>query len=167
MKKLSLNQWIAVVAGIFVLFWFFSSSSLMTSLFGGKVDLIKNNEINMQESQSFEKVPGLIIQDVSVGDGVFAVNGKTITANYTGMLQDGKVFDTSIGRAPFTFPLGQGMVIQGWEKGIEGMRVGGKRRLIIAPQLGYGPNDMKDRAGNIIIPANSTLIFDVELLDVK
>lgn len=139
----------------------------MTSLFGGSVNPIKNNEINMQDAQSVEVVPGLLVQDTLVGSGVFALSGKTVTANYTGMLEDGTVFDTSIGRAPFSFPLGQGMVIQGWEKGIEGMKVGGKRRLIISSQLGYGSVDMKDRAGNIIIPANSTLIFDVELLDVK
>ncbi len=167
MKKFSLNQWVAIAIGLVIVFWFFSSSNLMTTLFGGNANPIKSNEINMQDTQSIEVVPGLMIQDVLVGNGVFAVNGKTVTANYTGMLEDGKVFDTSIGRAPFTFPLGQGMVIQGWEKGIEGMKVGGKRRLIISPQLGYGSVDMKDGAGNIIIPANSTLIFDVELLDVK
>ncbi|MFO0718873.1 MAG: FKBP-type peptidyl-prolyl cis-trans isomerase [Candidatus Paceibacterota bacterium] len=166
MKKLSFNQWIAVAFGLVVVFWFFSSSSLMSSLIGGKVaNSINTNEINMQNSN--QVMDGLVVQDILVGDGAFALNGKMVTTHYTGMLQDGKIFDTSIGREPFSFPLGQGMVIQGWEKGIEGMKVGGKRRLIISPQLGYGSADMKDRAGNIIIPANSTLIFDVELLDVK
>lgn len=166
MKKLSFNQWIAVAFGLVVVLWFFSSSSLMSSLVGGKVaNSINTNEIKMQNSN--QVMDDLVVQDILVGDGAFALNGKMITAHYTGMLQDGKIFDTSVGRAPFSFPLGQGMVIQGWEKGIEGMKVGGKRRLIISPALGYGSADMKDGAGNIIIPANSTLIFDVELLDVK
>lgn len=166
MNKLSFNQWVAVALGLVVVLWFFSSTSLMSSLLGGNTNNSLNQEINMQNS-SQQSTSGLVVQDVLIGTGVTALNGKMITAHYTGMLEDGTVFDTSLGRAPFSFPLGQGMVIMGWEKGIEGMKVGGKRRLIISPQLGYGSADMKDAAGNVIIPGNSTLIFDVELLDVK
>lgn len=106
-------------------------------------------------------IPGLVISDQTVGTGAEAVAGSTITVNYTGRLTDGTQFDTSIGRAPFSFKLGAGQVIAGWDKGVAGMKVGGKRKLTISPELGYGA------AGQGPIPPNATLIFDVELLDVK
>jgi len=114
--------------------------------------------------------PGKTLQviDTVVGKGKPAVAGATVTVNYTGWLyapknknQRGAQFDSSAGRAPFTFPLGAGMVIKGWDQGVQGMKVGGKRTLIIPPELGYGPR----AAGPI--PPNSTLVFEVELLDVK
>ena len=105
---------------------------------------------------------GLIIEDKIIGQGDEAVSGKTVTVNYTGTLVNGDQFDSSIGRAPFSFPLGAGRVIKGWDEGVAGMKVGGKRILTIPPELGYGKNG----AGNVI-PANATLIFEVELLKVK
>ena len=105
---------------------------------------------------------GLIIADIIDGEGDEANEGKTVTVNYTGTLEDGTQFDTSIGRAPFSFPLGAGRVIKGWDEGVAGMKVGGKRKLTIPPELGYGSRG----AGNVI-PANATLIFEVELLKVN
>mgnify|MGYP001585768389 CR=1 FL=1 len=105
----------------------------------------------------------LKIEDVAVGSGDEAIEGKEVTVHYTGTLTDGKKFDSSHDRAePFSFRLGAGMVIPGWEQGIKGMKVGGKRKLVIPPQLGYG-----ERGAGGVIPPNATLIFDVELLGVK
>ncbi len=104
---------------------------------------------------------GLIIQDEVVGTGAEAVANSTVSVQYTGKLGDGKVFDTSVGKAPLEFQLGQGYVIPGWEQGILGMKVGGKRLLIIPPSMAYGAQP------NGPIPANSTLIFEVELVGVK
>jgi FKBP-type peptidyl-prolyl cis-trans isomerase len=106
---------------------------------------------------------GLQIVDTLVGAGVEAQVGNTVSVNYTGTLaSDGSVFDTSTGRAPYEFTLGTGGVIQGWEQGIPGMKVGGKRTLTIPPELAYGADGY---AG--VIPPNATLIFEVELLAVK
>jgi len=103
-----------------------------------------------------------MITDVVVGTGAEAVNGSTVSVQYTGRFEDGSVFDSSIPRGePITFVLGQGRVIQGWEQGILGMKVGGKRQLVIPPELGYGPNDYGP------IPGGSTLYFDVELVGVQ
>jgi FKBP-type peptidyl-prolyl cis-trans isomerase len=104
----------------------------------------------------------LKVIDTKVGTGAEAQPGKTVFVHYTGKLENGTVFDSSISRGkPLDFPLGAGIVIEGWELGISGMKVGGKRTLTIPPELGYGSRDMG------AIPPNSTLIFDVELVDVK
>jgi len=104
----------------------------------------------------------LIIEDLVVGQGVEAKEGNVITVNYTGWLENGTQFDSSLspGRDPLVITLGAGEVIQGWDEGIPGMKVGGKRRLTIPPHLAYG-NQAVDP-----IPANSTLIFEVDLLGV-
>ena len=105
---------------------------------------------------------GLKIQDITVGSGREAKLGDTVTVNYVGKLQTGQVFDSSYDRdQPFTTQIGVGQVIKGWDEGIPGMKVGGKRVLVIPAELGYG----NQQAGPI--PPNSTLIFQVELLDVK
>lgn len=104
----------------------------------------------------------LIIEDLVVGDGAEAVSGDTVSVHYTGTLTDGTVFDSSVAKnTPFEFPLGAGYVIKGWDQGVQGMKIGGKRKLTIPPDLAYG-------AGGIpsVIPPNSTLIFEVELLDI-
>jgi peptidylprolyl isomerase len=103
----------------------------------------------------------LYVQDLVAGSGDEAVAGASITVNYTGYLPNGTVFDSSIPRGtPFTFTLGSGQVIQGWERGFAGMKEGGKRVLVIPPSLGYGENQVGP------IPPNATLIFEVELLEV-
>jgi FKBP-type peptidyl-prolyl cis-trans isomerase len=93
--------------------------------------------------------------------------GNAVTVDYTGWLTNGQGFDTSIGYSPLVFRIGQHNVLLGFEQGVTGMKVGGKRRLIIPPALGYGATPQTDGSGNVVIPANSTLIFDVQLENVQ
>ncbi len=116
-----------------------------------------------------EQLQNLIARDTVVGKGTEAVAGRTVEVNYTGWLYDpkapqlhGKQFDSSVGRGPFSFPLGAGRVIKGWDQGVAGMKVGGKRTLIIPGYLAYGNRG----AGGMIGP-DAILVFDVELLNVK
>ena len=110
---------------------------------------------------------GLAYEELSVGDGETAAAGDFVSVHYTGWLQNpdgsaGEKFDSSVDRnEPFEFPLGAGHVIRGWDEGVQGMKVGGKRRLVIPSDLGYGA-----RGAGGVIPPNATLIFDVELLGV-
>ena len=112
-------------------------------------------EVTMQD--------GLKYTDEQVGTGAVATAGKTAVVHYTGWLLDGTKFDSSRDRnQPFSFPLGRGQVIKGWDEGVAGMKVGGKRTLTIPADLGYGA-----RGAGGVIPPNATLKFEVELLDVK
>lgn len=104
----------------------------------------------------------LIIEDVVLGEGAEAVAGQDVTVHYSGYLTDGSKFDSSRDRfQPFSFPLGAGHVIKGWDLGVQGMKVGGQRKLTIPAELGYGA-----RGAGGVIPPNATLVFDVELLSV-
>jgi FKBP-type peptidyl-prolyl cis-trans isomerase len=105
----------------------------------------------------------LEIEDLQVGEGIEVANGDQVTVHYTGWLIDGTKFDSSLDRGkPFTFELGARQVIQGWDRGVRGMQVGGIRKLTIPPELAYG-----DRAvGGGLIPANSTLVFEIKLLEI-
>ena len=106
---------------------------------------------------------GLKYTDVKVGTGDSPVKGKMVKVHYTGTLENGKKFDSSVDRKqPFNFTIGVGQVIKGWDEGVMGMKVGGKRKLVIPSKLGYGAAG----AGGVI-PPNATLLFDVELLDVQ
>lgn len=105
---------------------------------------------------------GLQYVDLTVGNGETAQLGQTVIVHYTGWLENGKKFDSSLDRGqPFSFPLGAGRVIKGWDEGVQGMKVGGKRKLIIPSNLGYGA-----RGAGAVIPPHATLIFEVELLGV-
>ena len=105
---------------------------------------------------------GLTIEDVTVGTGAVAAAGQKVKVHYTGWLTNGTKFDSSKDRGdPFEFPLGAGRVIKGWDEGVQGMKIGGTRKLTIPPALGYGA-----RGAGGVIPPNATLVFEVELLGV-
>ena len=123
--------------------------------------------VSMASAKTTMTNSGLKYTDVKVGTGAEAKAGQTVKVHYTGWLdnkgQKGKKFDSSVDRGkPFDFPLGAGRVIRGWDEGVAGMKVGGKRQLIIPASLGYG-----ERGAGSAIPPNATLIFDVELLAVQ
>ncbi|MCC6349195.1 MAG: FKBP-type peptidyl-prolyl cis-trans isomerase [Candidatus Eisenbacteria bacterium] len=106
---------------------------------------------------------GLVYEDLAIGNGKMADPGLQVSVHYTGWLTDGTKFDSSHDRnQPYQFTLGQGEVIQGWDEGIKGMRVGGKRKLTVPPDLAYG-----SRGAGGVIPPNATLVFEVELLGVR
>ena len=137
MKKLSVNQWIAVAVAIVVVFGF-----VIYNYFGGFNSQILTNMSDQQEAQ-------------------VAQAGDVVTLNYTGTLSDGTKFDSSYDHGePFSFTLGAGEVIKGWDDGIVGMKVGEKKHLVIPPEMGYGAQAIGP------IPANSTLMFDVELVKI-
>ncbi len=143
------NKWIAVSVGI-ILVAFFMYGNTFINLFNPQ-----NNQPKM------EQTTGVTKEDVIVGQGAEAQAGDMITVHYVGTLTSGQVFDSSRDRnQPFNFTLGAGQVIKGWDEGVAGMKVGGKRRLVISPDYGYGASAVGP------IPPNSTLIFEVELLDV-
>ena len=102
----------------------------------------------------------LKIEVLNEGNGEVAETGQNVSVHYTGWLTDGTKFDSSVDRGqPFQFPLGAGRVIQGWDKGVQGMKIGEKRKLTIPPEMGYGA-----RGAGAVIPPNATLVFEVELL---
>ena len=114
--------------------------------------------------EPIETGSGLKYIEIEPGAGDSPEPGETVVVHYTGWLEDGTKFDSSLDRGtPFSFPIGTGQVIAGWDQGLATMQVGGKRRLIIPPELAYGETG----AGNGLIPPNATLIFDVELLEVR
>ncbi len=120
-------------------------------------------KLTKQNSASYD-IQSMKVEILKQGSGAEATTGNTVTVNYTGTLVDGTKFDSSLnpGRTPFEFTLGQNRVIQGWELGVKGMKVGEKRKLTIPPELGYGAQG----AGGLI-PPNATLIFEVDLLGIN
>lgn len=133
---------------------------------GGPASLTNDSfapELNVDLSAMTQTPSGLYYQDLEVGSGTEALSGADVTVHYTGWLTDGTKFDSSVDRGtPFVFPLGVGRVIAGWDEGVSGMRVGGKRKLVIPADLAYG-----NSGSGSVIPPGATLVFDLELLDVQ
>jgi peptidylprolyl isomerase len=139
-----------------------SSNPLLTQSIASTANVIlaqnMDSEKNMVTTDS-----GLQYEDLKVGDGASPQKGQTVVVHYTGTLEDGTKFDSSRDRGqPFSFKIGVGQVIKGWDEGVGSMKIGGERKLIIPSDLGYG-----SRGAGGVIPPNATLIFDVELLDIK
>jgi FKBP-type peptidyl-prolyl cis-trans isomerase len=137
---------------------------MLETMDGGKKGSEKaNNSAKFEDFQRSSAAGNLKIEDIVEGTGKTAKSGDTVVVHYTGKLANGKQFDSSVGRGePFEFTLGQGKVIQGWDQGIPGMKVGGKRKLIIPSELGYGA-----RGAGADIPPYAELHFEVELLKIK
>jgi FKBP-type peptidyl-prolyl cis-trans isomerase len=139
--------WISIILGV------------ATAIFGQGQNNASPTKVT---GKSKSTASGVEYWDIVLGTGATAVAGKTVTVHYTGWLTNGKKFDSSIDHGqPFTFPLGAGSVIKGWDEGVQGMTVGGKRQLRVPPELGYGA-----RGAGGVIPPNAILVFDVELLGV-
>lgn len=159
MRVLRKKEIIAIFIAMPIVMVFFLFANTYGSLFtgGGATASGSQNILNIQPGES-----QFIAEDIIIGDGEEAKKGQLITVHYVGVLYDGTPFDSSLSRGePFQFILGSGQVIQGWDRGVVGMKVGGRRILVIPPELAYG-----DRATGSI-PANSTLIFEIELLEVS
>jgi len=131
--------------------------------FSGQAQPNQQNQQNQQELPESFDIQGMKVEILKEGSGIVAKTGDVVTVNYVGTLTDGSKFDSSIDRnQPFQFILGQSRVIQGWELGVSGMKVGEKRRLTIPPELGYGSNGFPP-----VIPPNATLIFEIDLLEIN
>lgn len=158
MNKLTKSEGIAVGVALVVVATLLFGGNIISFFKGERANPTTNNENTTMNLPS----TGVQSEDIKVGEGVEAQKGDTLTVHYVGRLPDGKVFDSSVDRGqPFTFILGSGQVIRGWDEGMVGMHVGGQRKLTIAPDYGYGAQGIGP------IPPNSTLIFDVELLNVS
>lgn len=155
MKKMNRNEWIAVFASLGLLTYLFYSAPL--------INLFKTSAENAPATNA-NTMPttGVQTKDVTVGNGTAAAPGDRLTVHYVGALTNGQVFDSSRDRnEPIAFTLGVGQVIKGWDEGLKGIREGGKRDLVIAPDYGYGSQ------GIGAIPPDSTLLFEVEVLKVE
>ena len=173
MKNLSIKEWIAVIASLAVIITFFNlggafginlngANTAATEASAKGSDVASTTSPIVENNLNNNVTDVLQIDDIKLGTGAEAVPGKKLTVNYVGTLTNGTKFDSSIDRGtPFQFTLGSGQVIKGWEQGMQGMKVGGERKLIIPPTMGYGAQAIGS------IPANSTLIFDVTLLKVE
>ncbi len=167
MKKISQRQWIGIVIALVTVFVLFAFADFFYGIVSGGQAVSDNSltdqNISVEQTTNNMLNAKLEMTDTKIGTGDIAVSGKLVTVHYVGTLLDGKKFDSSVDRgSPFQFTLGVGQVIRGWDMGVEGMKVGGKRHLVIPPELGYGSQSIAN-----IIPANSTLVFDVELLKVE
>ena len=147
LRQLQVGVAVTAALAVVALFFIFNPFTVQQSL-------------NPMNSASVAGGGGLVVQDEFPGAGAAAQPGDMLTVNYTGKLENGSVFDTSVGKAPFKFTLGAGQVIAGWDQGLVGMKVGGKRILIVPPALAYGAQGIGP------IPPNATLTFEIELLTI-
>ena len=161
------NRFVAVIIGLIViggavgggLYW----KRAYDRSHQPQINQTPSSSANTQTKQDDNTMGGLQITDEKVGDGPQAQTGQTVTVNYVGTLTNGTKFDSSYDRnQPFDFTLGAGQVIKGWDQGVVGMKVGGKRKLVIPPDLAYGSQSPSPQ-----IPPNSTLVFEIELLAIK
>lgn len=157
-----------IAFGVFVLIFFgnFGAPKKLDEEVGGIQTKKEEVQIEFEEIEQLEEmmtVEELQIEDILIGEGKEATTGAKITVHYTGTLTNGTKFDSSLDRdEPFTFVFGVGQVIPGWDEGLVGMKVGGKRKLTIPSEMAYGEAGAGD-----VIPPNATLIFEVELLEVE
>jgi len=138
--------------------------AVLTAMFAVSAYAVQDKPVDKSKAaaKTVTTASGLKYTDIKVGSGAAPVKGKQVKVHYTGTLENGKKFDSSVDRnEPFVFVIGVGQVIPGWDEGVMGMKVGGKRKLIIPSKLGYG-----SRGAGGDIPPNATLLFDVELIDV-
>src|SRR4051812_39910523 len=160
MKKLNKTEGIAIFIALAVVGSLLYGNTILGYINGGNQSSNATTTNLTQQTMNLET--GIKTEDEINGTGQVAVAGDQVTVHYVGTLTDGRVFDSSLDRGqPFTFTLGAGQVIKGWDEGVAGMREGGKRKLIIAPDFGYGSQAVGP------IPPNSTLVFEVELLKVN
>ena len=157
MTQTQLTTSIAVVAGIAVVSIFFIFKNPFMSSSSDDTQQVAATTT----ADAAANTAQLVAQDEKIGTGAVAQAGDTVTVDYTGKFQNGTVFDTSIGKKPIQFTLGAGRVIPGFDQGLQGMKVGGKRLLIIPPSLGYGAQQVGP------IPPNSTLVFEITLVDTQ
>lgn len=148
MSKARLTQGIAIATGLVVVALFF--------VYGNPFAAVESGLTGGLQGATGQ----LVVQDDVIGTGATAEIGDRLVVHYVGRLTDGTTFDTSVGGSPYAFILGGGEVIPGWDQGLQGMKVGGKRTLIIPPDLAYGPQ------GYGPIPPDATLVFEVELVDI-
>lgn len=160
MTQAQLTTGIAVVAAVAVISIFF----IFKNPFMNQDDTSRSAATSTATDTSTSTPaanPSLVVQDEQVGTGAVAQAGDIVTVDYTGKFQNGSVFDTSVGKKPIQFTLGAGNVIPGFDQGVQGMKVGGKRLLIIPPSLGYGSQQVGP------IPPNSTLVFEITLVQTQ
>ncbi len=162
--QMNKNTWIAVGVGICVATFFLFGPQIL-GLFAvsrSSMPALESTTMTDEQTTPQQPSPGFQVEEVEVGTGAEARAGQRVRVHYTGLLTTGEKFDSSLDRGqPFEFILGVGQVIAGWDQGVQGMKEGGKRRLVIPPELAYG-----ERGVPGAIPPSATLIFDVELLEV-
>lgn len=151
------DEKIAVTIGVVIVIVFFA----LYGIFFTEVEDVTSGDLITDDFGEVSEGEGFEINDTEIGTGETVDVGDTVVVHYTGKLPDGTVFDSSLGGEPFVFTVGEGQVIEGWERGLVGMREGGVRRLTISPGLAYGDREVGP------IPADSTLVFEIELLEIE